>query len=132
MAISDRTARAGVYLERLLENQYVQERLSDGVESLRRAYRRASKRRVEPTRDEKVRRQIRQAALSLTEAAGALKTGREKPKRRRGRRAVIILGLVALGAAAAFAWKRDLGSKAPSGSAPAHDPTPTAQTAPVA
>ena len=95
---SDKVANAGTYAQRLIENEYVQENLAQGVESLRAAYRRASKRRVEPTRDEKLRRQVRDAALSLREAASALQSGRRKPKRRRGRRVVV---LVSVGAGAA-------------------------------
>jgi hypothetical protein len=78
------------------------------VASLRAAYRRASKRRVEPTRDEKLRRQVREAARSLTEAASALKTGRQKPKRRRGRRLIVVLALGVGGAAALLAARRKL------------------------
>src|SRR4051812_24504293 len=68
MAATQTASRVGPYVERLLENSYAQEQLGEAVESLRAAYQRASKRRVEPTRDEKLRRQIRQAALSITEA----------------------------------------------------------------
>ena len=96
----------GLYVQRLLENDYVQENLAEGVDSLRAAYRRASKRRVEPARDEKVRRQLRQAAASIGEAASALKTGRTKPKRRHGRRAIVVLVLGAGGAGAALAKKK--------------------------
>jgi hypothetical protein len=95
---SDKMANAGTYAQRLIENEYVQENLAQAAESLRAAYRRASKRRVEPTRDEKLRRQVREAALSLREAASALQSGRRKPKKRRGRRVVVLLGA---GAAAA-------------------------------
>jgi hypothetical protein len=95
---SDKVANAGTYAQRLIENDYVQENLAQAAESLRAAYRRASKRRVEPTHDEKLRRQVREAALSLREAASALQSGRRKPKKRRGRRVVV---LVSVGAAAA-------------------------------
>ena len=79
-------AKAGIYAQRLLGNEYVQESLAQAVESLRAAYRRASKRRVEPTRDEKIRRQVREAARSLTEAASALKArSTENRGRRRGK-----------------------------------------------
>ena len=95
---SDKMASAGTYAQRLIENEYVQENLAQAAESLRAAYRRASKRRVEPTRDEKLRRQVREAALSLREAASALQSGRRKPRKRRGRRVVV---LISAGAAAA-------------------------------
>jgi hypothetical protein len=92
--------RAGTYAQRLIGNDYVQENLMHAADNLRAAYRRATKRRAEPTRDEKLRRQVRQAALSLREAASALQTGRRKPKRRRGRRVLVVL-VVGAGAAAA-------------------------------
>ena len=76
--------RAGTYAQRLIENDYVQENLLRAADNLRAAYRRATKRRVEPTRDEKLRRQLRQAALSFREAASALQADRRTPKRRRG------------------------------------------------
>jgi hypothetical protein len=100
MAATDYAEKAGVYAQRLIDNEYVQQNLSQAADSLQAAYRRASKRRVEPTRDEKLRRQVRQAAASLSEAASAMKSGRTKPKRRRGRRVLIV---VALGAGAAVA-----------------------------
>jgi hypothetical protein len=52
MGSKDRRARAGDYAQRLIENGYVQENLAQAADSLRAAYRRASKRRVEPMRDE--------------------------------------------------------------------------------
>jgi hypothetical protein len=94
------------YAQRLLDNEYVQENLAKGVDGLRAAYRRASKRRVEPTRDEKLRRQLREAAASLTEAASALKAGRTKPKRNRGRTALVVLVVGAGAAAAVMAAKK--------------------------
>jgi ferric-dicitrate binding protein FerR (iron transport regulator) len=95
--------RAGTYAQRLIENEYVQENLLQAADSLRSAYRRAGKRRVEPTRDEKLRRQLRDAALSLREATSALKSDRRRPKRRRGRRVLVVLVLGAGAAAAVFA-----------------------------
>ena len=122
---SDTAPKAGTYAQRLLENEYVQENLAQAAESLRDAYRRASKRRVEPTRDEKVRRQVRDAALSLREAASALQSGRQKPKKRRGRRVLVVLALGAGAAAAVLASNEELRSKIFGGdSAVANDATP--------
>jgi hypothetical protein len=70
--VASKADRTGTYVQRLIENEYVQENLAQAADSLRAAYRRASKRRVEPMRDEKLRRQVREAALSLREAASAL------------------------------------------------------------
>ena len=106
--MASNATRMGMYGQRLLDNDYVQENLSQAVESLRAAYRRASKRRVEPTRDEKLRRQVREAARSFAEAASALKANRQKPKRKRGRRLIVVMVLGAAGAAALLAANEEL------------------------
>jgi len=111
VAASDYPDKAGVYAQRLIDNEYVQENLVQAAESLRAAYRRASKRRVEPARDEKLRRQVRQAALSLREAASALQSGRSKPKKRRGRRVLVVLAVGAGAAAAILASNEELRRK---------------------
>jgi hypothetical protein len=105
---NEKVANAGTYAQRLIENEYVQENLAQAAESLRAAYRRASKRRVEPTRDEKFRRQVREAANSLREAASALQSGRRGPKKRRGRRVVILLSAGAAAAAVVLASNDEL------------------------
>ena len=99
------TRKTGIYAQRLLDNEYVQDNLAQAAESLRSAYRRASKRRVEPTRDKKLRGQVRQAALSIREAASALKAGRTKPKPRWRRRVIVVMA-VGAGAAAIVTAKR--------------------------
>jgi hypothetical protein len=111
MAASATAAKAGTYAQRLIENEYVQENLAQAAESLRAAYRRASKRHVEPTRDEKLRRQVREAALSFREAASALQSGRRKPKKRRGRRVLIVLAIGAGAAAGVLASNEELRNK---------------------
>jgi hypothetical protein len=110
------TDTAGVYAQRLLDNDYVQQNLVDAADALRAAYRRASKRRVEPARDEKLRLQLRQAALSIGEAASSLKSGRRRPKGRRRRQVLVILGLgaaVAAVVASGRAKRKLLGSPSP-------------------
>jgi acyl-CoA reductase-like NAD-dependent aldehyde dehydrogenase len=104
--MASKADRAGTYAQRLIENDYVQENLLRAADNLRAAYDRATKRRVEPTRDEKLRRQVRQAALSLREAASALQADRRKPKRKRGRRLLVVL-FVGAGAAAAIVASND-------------------------
>jgi len=125
MATSD---TAGLYTQRLIENEYIQENLARAAENLRAAYRRASKRRVEPTKDAKLRAQVRQAALSLSEAGNALKTGRRKAKRRRGRRLVIVLAVSAGGAVALLAANEELRKKLLGGDS-GFEPDPGAQAA---
>jgi hypothetical protein len=101
LAASKQASKAVPYLERLLGNDYVQDNLLAGLNGLRAAYGRASKRgAAKAAEDKKLRRQVRDSVGSLREAASALKTGREKPKRR-GRRAVLLV--IAAGAAAALA-----------------------------
>ena len=108
MLRSDTATSVTPFLERALDNRYAQENLSDAAENLRAAYRRASKRRVQPTRDKKLREQLRQAALSITEAGSAIKTGRQKPRKRWGRRVLVVIGVGAVGAAAALAASDEL------------------------
>ena len=111
MAATESAARLGPYVERLLQNAYVQENLLDAMENLREAYERAQKRRVEPTRDKKIRGQLRQSALSLQEAGQALKSGRQKPKKRRAKRMLVLVGVGAVGVAAALAASEEFRSK---------------------
>jgi hypothetical protein len=106
MGKKEQAARLAPYAQELLENEYVRENLRDGVEKLRAAYRRAQKRRVQPTTDERLRHQVRAAAHSLTEAARALRSRRRKPQRRWGPRIVVVAGLGVAGAAVAI-WARE-------------------------
>lgn len=111
MASGDMAARLGPIAERLLENQYAQENLLAGVESLQAAYRRASKRGVKPAEDKKLREQVRRGAASIAEATRAIKSGRQKPKKRRGREIVLVAGVAAVGAAVALASSEELRRK---------------------
>jgi hypothetical protein len=111
MTATESASRLGPYVERLLQNAYVQDNLLDAVENLREAYERAQKRRVEPARDEKIRRQLRQSVLSLQKAGEALRSGRQKPKKRRAKRMLILASFGAVGVAAALAASEELRSK---------------------
>jgi hypothetical protein len=108
---TDAATRVGPYLQRLIDNDYAQDNLRQAAASIQAAYERASKRRVKVSRDEKLRRQVRDATRSVSEAAAALRANRKKPKRRWGRRLLVLLGLGALGAAAALAASEDLRRK---------------------
>lgn len=125
------TTKAGIYGRRLLDNEYVHDNLAQAVESLRSAYRRASKRRVEPTRDEKLRRQVRQAALSITEAASALRAGRTKPKPRWGRRVIVVLA-VGTGTVVLLTAKRKVADNSDGNPGPQTTPTAGAQVPSIA
>ena len=122
MAATDTMAKAGDYAQRLFENDYVQQNLADAAENLRGAYRRASKRRVEPTRDAKLHRQVREAALSLKEAASAFRSDRRKPKKRIGRRVIVVIGLGAAAGAVLFAKAKQNGEAGTTQSPSASDP----------
>ena len=110
MASTDTAARLAPYVERLLDNSYVQDNLREGIANLRAAYERSQKRRVKAARDERIRHQVRQAAVSLTEAGRVVTTGRKKPKKRRGRRLALVLGLGVVAAGAAVAFSEELRS----------------------
>ena len=105
MATTNHPARVAPYVQELLVNDYVQENLRDGISRLRAAYDRAQKRRIEPTRDEKLQQQLRSAAHSITEAARALQSGRRKPEPRWGRRIAVVAGLAVAGGVSAL-WAR--------------------------
>jgi hypothetical protein len=94
--------------EELLENNYARENLQEGAEKLRDAYERSRKRRVKPSKDRKLRKQIEAAVAALDEGTAALASGRKKPKRT-GRNVVLaLLGVAVAGAAAALATNEDL------------------------
>jgi hypothetical protein len=103
------TADTAMRIERLLENEYAQEQLRDGMKNLRAAYERARKRRVKPTRDQRLRRQVQAATASLTEAANAFRSDRQKPKPRWGRRLLIAGGVGAVGVGTALAARKSIG-----------------------
>jgi hypothetical protein len=123
---------AATYAQRLLENQYVQEKLSEAAANLRAAYARASKRRTDPATDNKLRKQLRQAGLSLNEAAAALKSGRTRPKHQRAKRLLVVLVAGAGGAAAAVAASEQLRTKLLGGEEqPVSTPDPAATSEPA-
>jgi hypothetical protein len=94
--------------EELLDNSYARDNLQEGAEKLRDAYERSRKRRVKPSKDRKLRKQLEAAIAALDEGTAALAGGRKKPKRT-GRKAVLVLlGLAAAGAATALALNEDL------------------------
>jgi hypothetical protein len=103
MAKTDTASRIAPYIEQLVENAYARENLRAGTEKLQAAIERSRKRRVKPSRDTKIRRQLKSAAASLAEGANALASGRQKPKRNWGKR-IALVGMAA-GAGAAIAAK---------------------------
>jgi hypothetical protein len=108
--MASKGSKAGALAERLLSNSYAQENISDAAEQLRAAYGRASKRRVRPAEDAKLREQVNRAAASVSEAVRAIRTGRQKPQPKRGRRVLVIVGVAAVGAGVALAASDELRS----------------------
>jgi hypothetical protein len=102
--------RIAPLVEQLLEDESAQENLRRGADKLHDAYRRSQKRRVKVTRDEKLKRQLKSAVKSISDGAGALLDGAQKPKKRRGRRLLRLLALAAIGAGVALALNEDLRS----------------------
>ena len=93
-------ASALTYIERLLDEPYVQEEVGHAASRLRDAYGRASARRArDAVQDQKLYAQVRDAATSLVSAVRVL--GGEPPPKHRGRRLVVLLGLGAVVAIAA-------------------------------
>jgi hypothetical protein len=130
MARSDQAARFAPYARELMDNEYVQENLRDGVEKLRAAYQRARKSRVQPTRDQRLRRQLRSAAQSLGEAGQALRSRRRKPKPRWGTRAAVLAGLGAAAGGVALWAKQRLGEESNLPAAPATTASDAGEQAP--
>jgi hypothetical protein len=97
---SDPISRLTPVMEELMENTYAREQLQSGTENLRKAYERARKRRVKPTEDRKLHRQLQAGIISLNEGAKALAKGRRAPKKRWPKR-VATAGVLAGGAGAA-------------------------------
>jgi hypothetical protein len=94
--------------EELLDNSYARDNLQEGGEKLRDAYGRARKRRVKPSKDRKLRKQLEAAIAAIDEGTAALASGRKKPKRT-GRKVVLtLLGLTAAGAAVVLATNEKL------------------------
>jgi hypothetical protein len=94
--------------EELLDSSYARENLQEGAEKLRDAYERSRKRRVKPSKDRKLRKQIEAAVHAIDEGTAALASGRKKPKRT-GRKVVLtVIGLAVAGAAAVLATNEGL------------------------
>jgi hypothetical protein len=109
---TDIPAKLKPFAEELLENSYARENLQEGAEKLRDAYERSQKRRVKPSKDRKLRKQIEAAVQALDEGTAALASGRQKPKRT-GRKVVLtLLALIVAGAAAVLATNEELRNSA--------------------
>jgi hypothetical protein len=94
--------------EELLDNNYARENLQEGAEKLRDAYERSRKRRVKPSKDRKLRKQVEAAIQAIDEGTAALASGRKKPKHT-GRNVFLgLLGIAIAGAGVVLATNEDL------------------------
>lgn len=97
--------------EELLDNTYARDNLQEGAEKLRDAFQRAQKRRVKPSKDRKLRKQIEAAVAAIDEGTAALASGRRKPKRT-GRKVVLtLIGATVVGAGVVLGTNEDLRAK---------------------
>lgn len=87
------------WVEELVENEYARKNLTEAAEKFQAAYRRSQKRRIKAARDERLRRQIRDASASLAEGVRAVTDHREHPKRHWGKRLLVIGGIAAVAVA---------------------------------
>jgi hypothetical protein len=110
MSPTDIPSRVKPLAEEILDNDYARENLQEGAEKLRDAYDRSRKRRVKPSRDRKLRKQVESAIKAIDEGTAALASGRRKPSHR-GRNMVLgVLAVTAAGTAVALAVNEDLRS----------------------
>ncbi|HEU4945130.1 MAG TPA: hypothetical protein VFT10_08210 [Solirubrobacterales bacterium] len=95
------TARENPYVQRVIEDEELRDRLKDAFEAARGAYSRATgngKGAVKAvTSDKKVQRDLRSAAESLREASEALRAPKKKRKSKLGR--LVLLAIVGAGIA---------------------------------
>jgi hypothetical protein len=94
------------YIQRLLEDEYVQEQLRNAASGLRAVYRRASRRGGQAAEDKRLYGNLRQAATSIRKATLALQRPKPEPKRR-GRK--IATAALAAGGGALLIFKRRKG-----------------------
>jgi hypothetical protein len=97
--------------EELLENSYARENLQEGAEKLREAYDRSRKRRVHPSKDRKLRKQVEAAIHAIDEGTAALASGRKKPKRTGRNLVLVAIGAAAAGAGVVLATNEDFRDK---------------------
>jgi hypothetical protein len=97
--------------EELLDNTYARDNLQEGAEKLREAYERSQKRRVKPSKDRKLRKQLEAAVAAFDEGTAALASGRKKPKRTGRKVLLTLIGAALAGAAAVLATNEELRGK---------------------
>jgi hypothetical protein len=102
MARKRKQAQSALYVQRLAEDEYVQEQLRNAAARLNEAYRRVGRKRGRAAEDKKVYANVREAATSIRRAASRLQ--RKPAPKRRGRK--VALAAAAAGGAAFVASRR--------------------------
>jgi ferric-dicitrate binding protein FerR (iron transport regulator) len=114
MARSKQAKSAIPYIERLLEDEYVQEQLRNAASGLRLAYKRARSQRAQAAEDKRLYGNLRHAATSIRKAVTALQRPKPQPKHRI--RKIASAALAAGGGALLILTLRRSQSKSESGS----------------
>ncbi len=108
---TDIPSRLKPFAEELLDNNYARQNLQEGAAKLQDAYERSRKRRVKPSKDRKLRKQLEAAIQAIDEGTAALASGRHKPSHKGRNLALVLLLAVAAGTAAVLATNEDLRDK---------------------
>lgn len=96
MSVTDRMAAAGPYLQTALDDPEVQDALRRTVRAGRDTYRRArGKSPGKAVKDKRLRRRAQRAAVASWQLLAAVDAAQSRHKRRRGRRVVLVLAVVA-------------------------------------
>jgi hypothetical protein len=104
MAKTSNAKSATDYIQRLLEDEYVQEQLRNAAVGLRQAYQRTQSKGGRAAEDKQLYENLRHAATSMRRAATSLQRGKPQPKKRPiGKLAV---GALALGGGILLVSKR--------------------------
>jgi hypothetical protein len=103
MSTTDQLARVVPYIERVVEDKYIQDEIGQAITELRRSARRLKGQSAsEALKDRKLRSRLADAAGSLTKAGRAL-AEQPAPKRRR---LPLVLLLVAGAGVSVLAWQK--------------------------
>lgn len=86
---------ATYYVQRLFEDEYVQDQLREAVSRLRSVYGRVRKQPAQAAEDKKLYTNVRQAATSIRKAVTALRRPEPEPPKHRFRTVAIPLTVVA-------------------------------------
>ncbi len=96
MSVSDRAAAAAPYLQAVLDDPEVHDALRRAASAGRDTYRRArSKTPGKAVKDKRLRRRAQQAAIAGWQLVAAIEAAQAPRKRHRGRRATLVLAVLA-------------------------------------